>query len=61
MPNLKFPDYPKIGVWPDGYYMTDNQFNQAGTAFQGAGVFAFDRAKMLVGDSHRKFRLFRQG
>ena len=49
MPNLKFPDYPKIGVWPDGYYMTDNQFNQAGTAFQGAGVFAFDRGKMLAG------------
>lgn len=50
MPNNKFNDYPHFGVWPDGYYMTDNQFNQAGTAFQGAGAFAFDRAKMLVGD-----------
>ena len=58
MPNLKFPDYPKIGVWPDGYYMTDNQFNQAGTVFQGAGVFAFDRAKMLAGDPTASFVYF---
>jgi subtilisin-like proprotein convertase family protein len=50
MPNNKFNDYPKFGVWPDAYYMTDNQFNQAGTAFLGAGVFAFDRARMLAGD-----------
>jgi subtilisin-like proprotein convertase family protein len=50
MPNNKFNDYPHFGMWPDGYYMTDNQFNQAGTAFQGGGFFAFDRAKMLAGD-----------
>ncbi|HEX9940485.1 MAG TPA: carboxypeptidase-like regulatory domain-containing protein, partial [Thermoanaerobaculia bacterium] len=50
MPNNKFNDYPKFGVWSDAYYMTDNQFNQAGTAFLGAGAFAFDRAKMLAGD-----------
>jgi hypothetical protein len=50
MPNNKFNDYPKFGVWTDAYYMTDNQFNQAGTAFLGAGAFAFDRARMLAGD-----------
>ena len=50
MPNDKFNDYPKFGVWPDAYYMTDNQFNQAGTTFLQSGVFAFDRAKMLAGD-----------
>jgi subtilisin-like proprotein convertase family protein len=50
MPNLKFNDYPKFGVWSDGYYMTDNQFNQTGTQFLGAGLFAFDRTKMLAGD-----------
>ncbi len=50
MPNNKFNDYPKFGVWSDAYYMSDNQFNQAGTAFLGAGAFAFDRAKMLAGD-----------
>ncbi len=50
MPNNKFNDYPKFGVWSDAYYMTDNQFNQAGTAFLGGGAFAFDRVKMLAGD-----------
>jgi hypothetical protein len=47
MPNSKFNDYPKFGVWPDAYYMSDNQFDPD---FQGAGVFALDRSKMLVGD-----------
>ena len=41
MPNNKFNDYPKFGVWPNAYYMTDNQFNQAGTVFLGGGMFAF--------------------
>ena len=44
-----FPDYPKMGVWPDGYYTTYNMFNAAGTAFLGAKVCAFDRARMLSG------------
>ena len=50
MPNGEFHDYPHYGVWPDGYYMADHMFNQAGTAYTGAGFFAFDRAKMLAGD-----------
>jgi len=50
MPNNKFNDYPKFGVWSDAYYMTDNQFNQAGTQFLGAGLFAFDRTKMIAGN-----------
>ena len=58
MPNNKFNDYPKFGVWPDGYYMTNNQFNQAGTAFLGTGVFAYDRAKMLAGDPSATFIYF---
>src|SRR4029079_16463140 len=44
-----FPDYPKMGVWPDAYYMTYNVFNNAGTAFLYSKACAFDRAKMLVG------------
>ncbi len=58
MPNNKFNDYPKFGVWPDAYYMTNNQFNQAGTAFLGAGAFAYDRAKMLAGDPTATFIYF---
>ena len=44
-----FPDYPKLGVWPDGYYATYNMFNPAGTAFLGAQTCAFDRTSMLAG------------
>ncbi|MBC7899455.1 MAG: carboxypeptidase regulatory-like domain-containing protein [Saprospiraceae bacterium] len=49
-PNQIFNDYPKVGVWPDGYHMTFNQFNNAGTAFLGAGILTQDRAKALTGD-----------
>ncbi len=44
-----FFDYPHIAVWPDGYYMSDNVFNAAGTTFLGPQPFAFDRVKMLAG------------
>ena len=46
--NVQFPDYPKMGVWPDGYYSSYNVFNN-GTTFAGAKVCAFDRAAMLGG------------
>ena len=48
-PGNEFPDYPKLGTWPDAYYMTTNQFFMGG-GFDGGGAFALDRAKMLVGD-----------
>ncbi len=48
-PGNEFPDYPKLGVWPDAYYMTVNQFTGGGP-FNGTGAYAFDRAKMLAGD-----------
>ena len=44
-----FPDYPKISVWPDAYYITYNTFNPAGTTFLGGEECAYDRAKMLTG------------
>ena len=42
-----FNDYPKAGVWPDGYYVTYNIFN--GNSFGGAKVCALDRVSMLAG------------
>ena len=42
-----FPDYPKLGVWPDAYYVTYNLFS--GNTFKGAESCAMDRAKMLSG------------
>jgi hypothetical protein len=58
MPNNKFNDYPHFAVWPDAYYMTDHQFNQAGTAYLGQGVFALNRAKMLAGDPTANYVYF---
>jgi hypothetical protein len=39
-------DYPKMGIWPDGYYVTYNEFT---SSFQGAVALSFERAKMLAG------------
>ncbi len=46
-----FFDYPKLSVWPDGYYMSMNVFNSSGTAFLGPQPFAFNRAAMLAGSA----------
>ncbi len=46
--NTQFPDYPKLGVWPDAYYITFNIFNN-GTTFAGAKLCAYDRTAMLAG------------
>jgi hypothetical protein len=49
----KMNDYPKFGVWPDGYYMSINQFSARTGAWAGEGVAVFERDKMLVGQSAR--------
>ncbi len=46
-----FYDYPKIGVWPDGYYLTANRFGGVFGTFQGASAIVLDRAAMLAGQS----------
>ena len=56
-PGANFPDYGKFGVWPDGYYMTVNQFINGGP-FNGVGAYALDRTKMLVGDPTASFIYF---
>src|SRR5919197_1936231 len=48
--NTAFPDYPKIGVWPDAYYTTFNIFNN-GANFAGSKVCAYDRTRMLQGQA----------
>ncbi len=37
-----FPDYPKLSIWSDGYYMCNNYSNEK--------VTVFDRTKMLAGN-----------
>ena len=44
-----FDDYPKMGVWPDGYYETFNMFN--GNTFVGADACSYNRTAMLNGQS----------
>jgi hypothetical protein len=41
-----FPDYPKLGVWPDGIYMTDNMF---GTSDFFVRIWAFNRDAFYAG------------
>jgi hypothetical protein len=43
-------DYPKFGLWPDGYYMSVNEFSN-NTTFNGVRVYALDRNSMISGGS----------
>ncbi len=44
------PDYPKLGVWPDAYYLSANAFGATNGRYQGTYVAALERDKMLAGD-----------
>jgi uncharacterized repeat protein (TIGR01451 family) len=50
---INFVDYPHIGVWPDGYYMSAHVFNAAGTTNVAARVYVFERDKMILGQAAR--------
>lgn len=45
--DTKFNDYPHFGVWPDGYYLSVNQF--VGLDWAGAAAVVFERDQMLAG------------
>ena len=49
------PDYPKLGVWPDAYYMTSNDYGfstvTGASTYRGTRYCAFNRAAMLAGTS----------
>lgn len=47
-----FYDYPKLAVWPDGYYLTANRFEhntQDQWLYQGSSAIALERSQMLIG------------
>ena len=48
-----FHDYPHLGVWPDGYYMSTNQFPNDTTGTVAAGAWVFERPKMILGQPAR--------
>ena len=46
----KIPDYPKLGVWPDGIYMSANVFSTTGSgSFKNVQVWVFNRQEMEAG------------
>lgn len=48
-PMTQFPDYFKVGVWPSGYYVSTNESTYV--------AYAFDRAKMLLGQPATAIRV----
>jgi hypothetical protein len=54
----ELPDYPKFGVWPDGYYMSLHLFAGNGSFFKAQGIIAFDRENMLLGQEARGLIFF---
>jgi hypothetical protein len=50
----EFPDYPKLGVWPDAYYVTFNMFSGTDSGFLGGRACAYERQAMLSGAAARQ-------
>ena len=54
------PDYPKFGVWQDGYYLSVNRFNTNSSGnFTGVGAAVLERSKMLTGDPTARMVYFK--
>lgn len=46
-------DYPKLGVWPDGIYMSVNMFDYAAAgSFQNVRLYALNKTQMYAGASN---------
>ncbi len=48
--NTDFVDYPKLGIWSDGYYISYNVFAN-GQNYTGPEVCALDKSKMISGQA----------
>ncbi|RLE19746.1 MAG: hypothetical protein DRJ65_19750 [Acidobacteria bacterium] len=63
-PSNYLNDYPKMGVWPDGYYLAVNQFscnNSWSCSWHGGAVAVFDRENLLQGIAPRAPQYFDLG
>ncbi|MDO9256296.1 MAG: T9SS type A sorting domain-containing protein [Bacteroidales bacterium] len=47
------PDYPKLGVWPDGYYLSANTYSTGALNWMGPLAVVLERDSMLTGGSAR--------
>jgi len=52
------PDYPKLSVWLDAYYMTIRRFTSGSGTWIGPAACALDRTKMLAGDNSASMIMF---
>ena len=52
------PDYPKFGIWPDGYYMSANSFASGSLNFNGTYTAVFERSQMLNGNAAQMVSFF---
>ena len=55
--DTELQDYPKIGVWPDGIYMSANMFDDV-DGFVGVRVWAFNRDDLYSGAPIRQISFF---
>jgi len=46
----RLQDYQKFAVWPDGWYMSANSY-PFGLSLEGSNMCAWERSKLLVGDT----------
>jgi hypothetical protein len=46
---MPMPDYPKLGVWPDAYYIS--YYQASNLIYEGPAACAVDRSAMLSGDA----------
>ena len=58
VPGNGFPDYPKWGVWPTGYFQAQNNFGPGGSGFKGPQICAYNSAKLLAGDASAEQQCF---
>lgn len=45
-----YPDKPKLGVWPDAYYISQDVLNPSNKSFLRSQACALERSKMLTGN-----------
>jgi hypothetical protein len=63
VPSFGLNDYPKLGVWPDGLYLSTNEFLASpdtgfAFSFQGASATAIDKWAMYAGKPARAIKFF---
>ena len=59
--NVYFPDWPKLGTWPDAYYVTFD-LNDPNNSYQEVGIVvcALDRTDMLTGAAAKTPQCFKE-